>query len=52
MSAGRKSGSGLTNPMGEKVGEVWVVCNWRAWPALIDEDSDDCGAPLACRGLL
>ena len=30
--------------MGEKVGEVRVVCRWRALPELIDEDSECCRA--------
>jgi hypothetical protein len=36
----------------KKIGEVSPLSKWRAWPALINEDSGDCGALLAYRGLL
>ena len=36
----------------KKIGEVSPPFGWRAWPALIDEDSEACSARLACRGLL
>ena len=36
----------------KKIGEVSLLYKWRALPGLVDEDSGDCGAPLACRGLL
>ena len=36
----------------KNIGEVSLPFEWRAWTALIDEDSEACSARLACRGLL